>query len=222
MAGESRVVFPRLLHRGQGWIALDKPSGMHSVASPRSDGGPTLEAFLQASFPECRGLPEGGLVQRLDFATSGVLLAATDPESRDRLLAAIRDGSIGKTYLAVVEGERIAAEGDFRLYFSSRYRRSSKVTVRDHGEPQEEGRCRWKTLELREGPRRLLEIALIGAGRRHQIRAGFAHLGAALAGDTLYGGSPASRLALHSWRIELDGACVEAPPPALWEPAAGV
>jgi 23S rRNA pseudouridine1911/1915/1917 synthase len=69
----------------------------------------------------------------------------------------------------------------------------------------------------------LLEVELVGAGRRHQIRAGFAFLGHPLAGDGLYGG-PAleaevdegilhDRPALHAHRIEVDGVRVESPPP---------
>ena len=58
-----------------------------------------------------------------------------------------------------------------------------------------------------------MEIELIGPGRRHQIRAGFAHLGTPLVGDTLYGGPEAPRIMLHAWSVTIEGRKIEAPLP---------
>ena len=152
-------------------------------------------------------------MHRLDRETSGTMLVATSTEARDRLRVAIVDGSILKSYLAAIpDRSPLPMAGEFRLRFSSRYRRSAKVTVREHGDG-EEGVCRWSTLGRAAGGR-LIEVELIGPGRRHQIRAGFAHLGAPLAGDTLYGGASASRLALHATRLRIAGLTVTSPMPS--------
>jgi 23S rRNA-/tRNA-specific pseudouridylate synthase len=211
--GELRVLASDPHRDPPEWIAIDKPSGWHSIESSRGDGGPSVEALLRASWSPLRDLEEGGLVHRLDRETSGAMLVATSARARERLRRAITDGSIGKTYLAAVSADApLAASGEFRLRFSSRYRRSAKVTVREHGEG-EEGVCRWRTVSV-DDARRFLEVELIGPGRRHQIRAGFAHLGAALAGDALYGGEVASRLALHATRVVIEGAVVTSPRPS--------
>jgi 23S rRNA-/tRNA-specific pseudouridylate synthase len=53
------------------------------------------------------------------------------------------------------------------------------------------------------GSNTLVEVELLGPGRRHQIRAGMAHEGHPLVGDTLYGGSSREGgLCLHAWRLE--------------------
>ena len=76
------------------------------------------------------------------------------------------------------------------------------------------GTCTWQVAARASGMW-LLEIELQGAGRRHQIRAGFAHLGAPLLGDDLYGGQPWTKAhpALHAARLLVDGRAVEAPSP---------
>lgn len=189
------------------WIVVEKPSGMHSVASARSDGAPSVEAILRDGSTILATLEEAGLVHRLDRDTSGAMLVATSAEARARLRLAIANGSIRKTYVAGIAGDSpLAAAGEFRLRFSSRHRRSAKVTVRDRGDG-EEGVCRWRTLG-QEGARRLIEVELVGPGRRHQIRAGLAQLGSPLVGDALYGGVDASRLALHAARLVVEGTTI--------------
>lgn len=210
-----------VLAEGSGWLVVGKPAGLHSVAL-RQGGGASVEAILRRWRPSLGELPEAGLVQRLDEGTSGCLLVATDEAARARLLAAVRSGSIAKRYLAAID-RPLPDRGEFRLYFSSRHRGSAKVTVRREGSASEEGRCRWRSLRGAAAPKAepgapwtILEVELLGPGRRHQIRAGLAHLGAPLCGDRLYGWSggevPAS-YALHASSLAIDGRIVQAPPP---------
>jgi 23S rRNA-/tRNA-specific pseudouridylate synthase len=125
----------------------------------------------------------------------------------------MRDGSIHKTYHALVS-EGVPEAGRFKLYFTNRYKRSKKVTVGESGELRHIGACAWRVHGRGEGVV-LLEVELRGAGRRHQLRAGFAHLGMPLLGDALYGGPPwaEERPALHAWQLHVDGVTVESPSP---------
>jgi 23S rRNA pseudouridine1911/1915/1917 synthase len=204
---------PRLLREEPEWLVVDKPAGWHSVAGGGDSGGPSVEAWLRATRPELAALEECGLVHRLDRFTSGCLLVAKDAGSRERLRAAFsgRGGDLRKTYLALVAGR--AEPGSFTLSFASRHKGSAKVTVAPHGEPATIGRCRWKVAG-RRGNETLLEVELLGPGRRHQIRAGLASLGFPLVGDTLYRGPEHARgVHLHAWRIEVEGVLTESPRP---------
>lgn len=216
-----------MLHRTAQWICIDKPEGWHSVDARESDGSPAVESWLRSHEAACAGLEECGLVHRLDKWTGGCLLAATDADARASLRAAFSgEGphSLRKWYTALaVPGLR--EQGEWTMHFASRYARSAKVTTSREGEARTRGTCRWRvvgTVSARAGTSRpeldLLEVELVGPGRRHQIRAGFAALGHALAGDGLYGGPPlgsrgTDRPALHASRLEVDGVAISAPLP---------
>jgi len=205
-----------ILREEPSWLVLAKPAGMHTVEQNGNEGAPSVESWLRAARPELAGLDECGLVHRLDFDTSGCLIVAKAEGTRERLRDAFsgRGGDIRKIYLARVEGrfaDRVMA-GAFTLSFTSRHKGSSKVSVHTRGEPETIGRCRWRVLSVLDETT-LVEVELLGPGRRHQIRAGFAYEGHPLVGDALYGSRAEGPIRLHAARVEVDGVTVECPPP---------
>ncbi len=205
---------PAVLHETDEWLVVNKPAGWHCV-SRDGDASESVQAWRARRDPSANELPESGLCHRLDQGTSGCLLIAKTLAAHERLRTAMggADGSIHKTYLAVMKGG-IDAEGSFRLHFEGRYKRSSKVTVSRAGSWETGGRCRWKVLRrIAARGVDVVEVELVGPGRRHQIRAGFAHLGHPLEGDTLYGAPGPARSSLHAWKLVVDGVTVVAPPP---------
>ncbi|MBL9140659.1 MAG: RNA pseudouridine synthase [Phycisphaerae bacterium] len=215
---------PRIVHRTDDWLVVNKPSGWHTVAQ-RGGDAQCIETWLRGNVPEVAACEEAGLVHRLDFGTSGCLVVALSAPVQQRLRQAFASADpmgIRKTYLALARSG-LKTTGEFRLYFASRYKGSAKVTVRDKGERHERGECTWRVL----GPSAIpgherVEVHLIGPGRRHQIRAGLAYLGHPLFGDALYGSDGASAHAvdsqstanphspaLHAWRVVVGGVEVE-------------
>lgn len=197
-------------------MVINKPAGYHTLLG-KSTFEPSIEDWLKQNFAPLRKLPEAGLVHRLDFLTTGCLLVAKDQETLKELSHSFRTGSeIQKIYLALASGNILP--GRFRLYFSSRYRSSKIVTVQNKGKARDLGECQWTVLK-KNTDYSLLEVALIGPGKRHQIRAGFAHLGHPLWGDNLYNetASSSQKLGLHAWKLRISGAEISAPQPSLFE-----
>jgi 23S rRNA-/tRNA-specific pseudouridylate synthase len=83
------------------------------------------------------------------------------------------------------------------------------------GRANHHGRGAWRVVE-RNDDHDLVEVRLIGPGRRHQIRAGLAFLGHPIINDELYGGPASSRpgiFGLHAWKLVIGVIEVVAPIP---------
>jgi len=217
----------RILMEDEHFLAVDKPSGIHTAPLSPGEGGTLLEAVLDL-YPGIRDVPgikavEPGLVHRLDRDTSGIVLVArTEPGFRS-LLGQFQEETAVKTYLAVCR-IRDAAAAAFPASAAAPFRFESRFA------PQGKGRKRVRVLPLdarpprfgRKATRRVyatelwveerrsglcLVRARILRGFRHQIRAHLAHLGLPIAGDPLYGtegpGDPAApRMFLHAETLE--------------------
>jgi 23S rRNA pseudouridine1911/1915/1917 synthase len=188
-----------ILHEDADLIVIDKAAGLLSVAS---DGEKTETAFvrLNAYLSKRKG-GRAFVVHRLDRDTSGLLLFARNPETRDRLQAAWPD--VVKTYLAIVEGEPTPAEGVVRNFLAEG--RDLKVRASAAGREGAKQAVTHYRVMGKKGPYSLVEVRL-ETGRKHQIRVHLSGLGTPIIGDPQYGAktNPAGRLGLHAWRLAFD------------------
>jgi tRNA pseudouridine32 synthase/23S rRNA pseudouridine746 synthase len=97
----------RLLYRDGLMLVIDKPAGIHVHRGPK--GGESLED----SFDALRfGLPRRpALAHRLDRDTSGCLVLGRHRKALAALGKLFKNGKVGKTYWAVVEGGPKEDEG---------------------------------------------------------------------------------------------------------------
>ena len=128
-------------------------------------------------------------VHRLDKDTSGVLLIAKNDEALEFFQKQFQERKVEKKYLALVVGNLKSREGEIKTLLgrSPGDRRKQKVYFMQ--EPGNGGKrtaiTRYKLLQRFENYD-LIEAQPL-TGRKHQIRAHFAHLGHPIAGDKLYG-----------------------------------
>src|SRR5580692_8818992 len=109
MTAEEMVA--RLLYRDALMLVIDKPAGMAVHRGPK--GGESLEDHFGAlRF----GLPRApALAHRLDRDTSGCLVLGRHRKALAQLGKLFKNGAIGKTYWAVVEGSPDADQGRIDL-----------------------------------------------------------------------------------------------------------
>jgi 23S rRNA pseudouridine1911/1915/1917 synthase len=189
-----------VLYEDAAVVAIDKPAGMVVHAGAGVHNGTVVNALLHRfnSLSTVGGDLRPGIVHRLDRFTSGVLLVAkNDPAHRD-LAAQFHSRTVGKIYLALVEG-KLTGSGRIQKPIARDPRHRARMTAQ-----LATGRASltdWKAMENFEGFT-LLEIR-IGTGRTHQIRAHMAALHHPVAGDRLYGAkaSPWNRYFLHAHRL---------------------
>lgn len=176
-------------------IAFNKPSGIHSVMNPNSKEMSVAEllASKEPGFLEVATKAEdAGFVHRLDFETSGILLAAKTREVWMTTRANLLAESVYKSYLCCVEGV-VDKEGVIEGYIGNPNRSANKVKVFKK-EPRKKDRAlpartEYKPLLVDADKDITFVQAVIHCARRHQVRAHLSHIGHPLLGDELYGSS---------------------------------
>lgn len=176
-------------------LVIDKPAGL-PVDRPKD--GTTALADLVGDLRFGFARPPG-IVHRLDRDTSGCLLLARNHGAHRRFSAAFQEGTVRKTYLAVLEGVPEAEEGVIALSLSKISSASGgwRIIPAKKGKPAV---TRWTRLDVRDG--RALVRFEPETGRTHQLRVHAASgLGLPIVGDPTYGRGKGEPMLLHASRI---------------------
>ncbi len=163
-------------------------------------------SFIRSKRPELLKVNaaqyDRGLLYRLDYETSGVMIYVKDEALYKELRENFQTVAKEKTYWCWVEGE-MTLKGAFTHSFSSAEEKGKRVKVAAVGVYDQEGELSVKALEFNPSTNKTLVEVSLKTGLRHQIRAQLAHLGYPLSGDTFYGGKAARRLYLHAYNYRI-------------------
>jgi RluA family pseudouridine synthase len=225
-----------VLHRDALFLVLNKPSGL-ATTSPAA-ASPTLVEAARALDPQAPRLHPSS---RLDAEVSGVVIFARTREATEHLLAARRDGTYQRAYVALAAVAPEPRQGQWRAAIGIDPRdRRKRTAVADAAAGARASCTHYRTLSQQKACALLwLEPQ---TGRTHQLRVHAAHAGVPLLGDRHYGGAmrvvladgrvlSVRRTMLHCMRVRVpdprggDALCFEAPPPsefaALWAALGG-
>ncbi len=137
-------------------------------------------------------------VNRLDRNTSGIVLVAKSRLASSKLSNQMKNDGIKKTYIAILKGDLPKDEGIIETHIR---RKEESIILREVCEECKDSKIAitsYKVLARSNG------LCLVAAapitGRTHQLRVHFAHLGAQILGDDLYGEASdlIKRHALHA------------------------
>lgn len=180
---------------------------VHPLSYDESDN---CLSYLRAKRPELLFVNQSnydrGLLYRLDYETSGVLIYVKQESLYKKLREEFNEVAKKKIYRCWVNGE-CSLQGRFIHSFSSSGEKGQKVVVHSHVDDETAGTLSVSPLRFDSDKNQTLMEVQLKTGLRHQIRAQMAYLGYPLVGDELYGGTKASRLYLHAvqYEIEVEG-----------------
>lgn len=186
--------FP-LLYEDERLIVVNKPAKLLSVATDKEKIRTAYH--IVTDYVKARRVDDRiFVIHRLDRDTSGVLMFARDPETKELFQSRWNDIITRRGYLAVVEGTPTPAqdtirsflvETDTHLSFSGQPGKGAKEAVTNY-----------QVVKSGSGYA-LLDIS-IETGRKNQIRVHMKEMGHPVAGDKQYGArtNPIGRLCLHA------------------------
>lgn len=175
----------RILYEDNHLLALEKPAGIPSQATP--DGRPGMEDMGRA-FIEKRDKKPGRAflhtIHRLDGASSGILLLAKTSKALSRLSEELRSGRVVKRYFAIVEGTPSFSSGEILVDWMCHGDSCATPASQKEGGKRAELKI-LETTTLYPNNLTLLHIELL-SGRYHQIRFQLSQRSYPIVGDTRY------------------------------------
>lgn len=204
---------PPILYEDDNILICNKPGHMPTHPSHGHFDDTLANAVAAYDIARIGRAPVFRPINRLDRETSGTVLIARNRRAAATLSEQMQKKHIQKTYLAILDGVPTPAEGEIDLPIR---RAAESIILREVCPPDAIGAqpalTRYRVLGQWsvEGRRRCLVTAEPRTGRTHQLRVHFAHIGAPIAGDGLYGHSdmPAAylpaRQCLHALSLTFD------------------
>ncbi|MCA9345909.1 RluA family pseudouridine synthase [Candidatus Saccharibacteria bacterium] len=186
-----------IIYEDENVIVIDKPAGIISHARGKFWQEASVASFIR---DRIRGMDgdRGGIVHRLDRATSGVMICAKNENTLSYLQKQFSDRKVTKTYVAVVQGVPKITEAIIDAQIGRDLKDPKRFKIDKEGKSAQthyklvKTNNKFSTLELK--PK---------TGRTHQLRVHLKYINLPIVGDLLYGDFKYPRLMLHAAKLKI-------------------
>ena len=180
-----------IIYEDDSIILVNKPQGLATGTGKKDD----LCSLIFKEKPYLLNVKgykkeEGGLLNRLDNETGGIVLFAKNDETFKYYHKEMKNCNIEKIYIAVVQGKPEDKNGLINYPIAHHYKNIKKMVVVDErSDKKYRGKPRaaiteWRLLKIKN-ENSILEVK-IKKGVRHQIRVHLSYIGFPIVGDKLY------------------------------------
>ena len=176
----------RILYEDNHIIAVNKT--VSDLVQKDSTGDPALDDKVKKYIREKYKKPGEaflGVVHRIDRPVSGVVIFARTGKALARLNKMFREGTITKTYWAIVKDKPPQPSGTLVHYLSRDAAKNKSFCSTDSKRSAKKSVLHYSVI-AQSDRYYLLEVNL-ETGRHHQIRCQLAHIGCPIRGDLKYG-----------------------------------
>jgi len=168
-------------------IVINKPKQMLTHPTSKELSGTLVNALLYRygyeGLSDINGVLRPGIVHRLDRDTSGLIMAAKNNKAHEYLAEGIKNKTIERKYIAVVNGVFAETEGKIDKPIGRSPSHPEKMAIVEDGKPS---LTYYRVLETFK-KHSLIELNL-KTGRTHQIRVHMASINHPVVNDSLYTG----------------------------------
>lgn len=179
-------------------VVINKPVGVLTHAQGVLNTEASVASFLRDKLQDLEG-SRGGIVHRLDRATSGIIICAKNQEALSFLQKQFSLRKVKKTYIAIVPGHLKLKEAVIDMPIERNPKAPATFRVGPNGK---EASTHYKVIQETK-KYSLIEMKPL-TGRTHQLRVHLAEQGHPIIGDPLYGkGVFGDRLFLHALSLEI-------------------
>ncbi len=191
-----------ILYEDEVMMVVNKPSGLVVHPAPSVKEATLVDWLIQkgVSLSTISGEERHGIVHRIDKETTGALVIAKSNEAHQKLSEQLRDKSMGRYYLALIDYP-LKESGIVEKPIGRNPNNRLKMDVISSGKEAKSAFCKLVENEKRN---ELIAVKLF-TGRTHQIRVHLESLGRHILGDTLYGfkskKDTIDRVFLHAYKL---------------------
>ena len=187
-----------IIYEDENVVVVNKPAGIISHARGKFWQEASVASFIRSKISNELEGERGGIVHRLDRATSGAMICAKNESTLKYLQKQFQDRTVQKTYIAVIEKAPKQKKAKIVAPIGRNLKDPKRFKVATDGKQSE------TVYEVKEGVSQGVKVELTPkTGRTHQLRVHLAYIDRPIVGDELYGGKTSERLLLHAHKLQI-------------------